>query len=154
MLMKGDFWSLCTVTFGPSAHGDTPPPLRHADVLNGWSYFIWLPIRPNNSNTRQKGNMFNASSARIHITKNMTMRWKTVGIVALFNAVHLKMFVDIVAMSSCEKRVRFRRFWNYLKKRWLIVNTCTVTDCYMIIQGPLKKWTEHSRNSHLMNIQA
>jgi len=25
------------VTFGPSAHGDTPPPLRHADVLNGWS---------------------------------------------------------------------------------------------------------------------
>ena len=34
---EGDFWSLCTVTFGPSAHGDTPPPLRHADVLNGWS---------------------------------------------------------------------------------------------------------------------
>jgi hypothetical protein len=34
---EGDFWSLCTVTFGPSAHGDTPLPLRHADVLNGWS---------------------------------------------------------------------------------------------------------------------
>ena len=34
---EGDFWSLCTMTFGPSAHGDTPPPLRHADVLNGWS---------------------------------------------------------------------------------------------------------------------
>ena len=80
---------------------------------------IWLPIRPNNSNTRQKGNMLNASSARIHITKNMTMRWKTVGIIALFNAVHLKMFVDIVAMSSCEKRVRFRRFWNYLKKNMI-----------------------------------
>ena len=26
-----------TVTFGQSAHGDTPPPLRHADVLNEWS---------------------------------------------------------------------------------------------------------------------
>ena len=25
------------MTFGPSAHGGTPPPLRHADVLNGWS---------------------------------------------------------------------------------------------------------------------
>ena len=25
------------MTFGPSAHGDTPLPLRHADVLNGWS---------------------------------------------------------------------------------------------------------------------
>ena len=25
------------MTFQPSAHGDTPPPLRHADVLNGWS---------------------------------------------------------------------------------------------------------------------
>ena len=25
------------MTFGPSAHGDTPPPLRHADVLNEWS---------------------------------------------------------------------------------------------------------------------
>mgnify|MGYP007048895123 CR=1 FL=1 len=69
--------------------------------------------------------MLNASSARIHITKNMTMRWKTVGIIALFNAVHLKMFVDIVAMSSCEKRVRFRRFWNYLKKKRLIINTST-----------------------------
>ena len=34
---EGDFRSLCTVTFWPSAHGDTPPPLRHADVLNGWS---------------------------------------------------------------------------------------------------------------------
>ena len=31
------FWSLCTVTFQPSAHGDTPPPLRYSDVLNGWS---------------------------------------------------------------------------------------------------------------------
>ena len=69
--------------------------------------------------------MLNASSARIHITKNMTMRWKTVGIIALFNAVHLKMFVDIVAMSSCEKRVRFRRFWNYLKKKGSIINTST-----------------------------
>ena len=34
---EGDFWYLCTVTFQPSAHGDTPPPLRHADVLNEWS---------------------------------------------------------------------------------------------------------------------
>ena len=34
---EGDFLSLCTVNFGPSAHGDTPPPQRHADVLNGWS---------------------------------------------------------------------------------------------------------------------
>ena len=25
------------MTFGPSAHRDTHPPLRHADVLNGWS---------------------------------------------------------------------------------------------------------------------
>ena len=25
------------MTFRPSANGDTPPPLRHADVLNGWS---------------------------------------------------------------------------------------------------------------------
>jgi hypothetical protein len=25
------------VTLQQSAHGDTPPPLRHADVLNGWS---------------------------------------------------------------------------------------------------------------------
>ena len=25
------------MTFRPSAHGDTPPPLTHADVLNGWS---------------------------------------------------------------------------------------------------------------------
>ena len=30
---EGDFWSLCTVTFRPSAYVDTPPPLRHADVL-------------------------------------------------------------------------------------------------------------------------
>ena len=37
---EGDFWSLCTVTFWPLAHGDTPPPLRHADILNGWS--LWL----------------------------------------------------------------------------------------------------------------
>ena len=34
---EGDFWSLCTVTFWPSVNGNTPPPLRHADVLNGWS---------------------------------------------------------------------------------------------------------------------
>ena len=34
---EGDFRSLCTVTFWPSAHGDTPTPLRHADVLNGRS---------------------------------------------------------------------------------------------------------------------
>ena len=34
---EGDFWSLCTVTFWPSAHGDTPLPLKHADVWNGWS---------------------------------------------------------------------------------------------------------------------
>ena len=25
------------MNFWPSAQGDTPPPLRHADVLNGWS---------------------------------------------------------------------------------------------------------------------
>ena len=25
------------MTFGPLAHGDTPPPLIHADVLNEWS---------------------------------------------------------------------------------------------------------------------
>ena len=37
---EGYFWSLCTVTFWPLAHGDTPPPLRHADVLNGWSLWI------------------------------------------------------------------------------------------------------------------
>ena len=40
---EGDFWSLCTVTFGPSAHGDTPPLLRHADILNGWS-LISYPV--------------------------------------------------------------------------------------------------------------
>jgi hypothetical protein len=34
---EGYFWSLCTVTFGPSAYGDTSHPLRHADVLNEWS---------------------------------------------------------------------------------------------------------------------
>ena len=28
------------MTFGPSAHGDTPTPLRHADVLNRWSLFL------------------------------------------------------------------------------------------------------------------
>ena len=32
---EGDFWSLCTVTFVPSAHAP-PHTLRHADVLNGW----------------------------------------------------------------------------------------------------------------------
>ena len=35
------------MTFGPSAHGDTPPPLRHADVLNGWSP-MW-PLEDNGS---------------------------------------------------------------------------------------------------------
>ena len=34
MLMKGIF---DPYGLGPSAHGDTPPPLRHADVLNEWS---------------------------------------------------------------------------------------------------------------------
>ena len=31
------------MTFGPSAHVDTPPPLRHADVLNGWSLSWHVP---------------------------------------------------------------------------------------------------------------
>ena len=34
---EGDFLSLCTVTFGPLAHVDTPPSLRNADILNEWS---------------------------------------------------------------------------------------------------------------------
>ena len=34
---EGDFLSLSTMTFWPLAHGDTPLPLRHADVWNGWS---------------------------------------------------------------------------------------------------------------------
>ena len=33
----GDFWSLCNVTFWPSANGDTPPLLRHACLKYGWS---------------------------------------------------------------------------------------------------------------------
>ena len=33
---------LGTVTFGPSANGDTPPPLRHADVLNEWSLTAFI----------------------------------------------------------------------------------------------------------------
>ena len=36
-MLTGNFLSLCAVTFRPSAYGDTPPPLRNADVLNGWS---------------------------------------------------------------------------------------------------------------------
>ena len=40
---EGDFWSLCTLTFWPSAHGDTPAPLRRADILNGLSLIVlWL----------------------------------------------------------------------------------------------------------------
>ena len=39
---EGNFWSLCTMTFWPSAHGDTPSPLRRTDVLNGWSSRAWL----------------------------------------------------------------------------------------------------------------
>ena len=36
--MKGIFDPyVSTVTFRPSAHRDTPPPQRHADVLNEWS---------------------------------------------------------------------------------------------------------------------
>jgi hypothetical protein len=42
---EGDFRSLCTVTFWPSANGDTPPALRHADVLNGWSLRQKVPVR-------------------------------------------------------------------------------------------------------------
>ena len=41
--MNGIFYPyVLTVTFGPSAHGDTPPPLGHAEVLNGWSLMILL----------------------------------------------------------------------------------------------------------------
>ena len=39
---KGDFWTLCTVTFWPSAYGDTPSLLRHADILNGWSLNLFI----------------------------------------------------------------------------------------------------------------
>ena len=48
---EGNFWSLATST---SAHGDTPPPPRHADILNGWfphlrfrnwnTFFIYIQI--------------------------------------------------------------------------------------------------------------
>ena len=34
------------MTFGPSAHGDTPPPLRHADVLNEWSLSVNVNVSP------------------------------------------------------------------------------------------------------------
>ena len=44
------FWSLCTVTFWPSAHGGHPFPLRHADVLDGWSQNIY--IHTSNANLR------------------------------------------------------------------------------------------------------
>ena len=39
---EGDFLSLCTVNFWPLAHGDTTLPLRHADVLNGWSQMFLI----------------------------------------------------------------------------------------------------------------
>ena len=38
------------MTFEPSAHGDTPPPLRHADVLNEWSLiFLCLVVLKENT---------------------------------------------------------------------------------------------------------
>ena len=36
---------MCTVTFWPSAYGDTLHSLRHADVLNGWSHKLFLYIK-------------------------------------------------------------------------------------------------------------
>ena len=69
---KGDFWSLCTVTFLPSAHGNTPPPLRHADVLNGWSLTCLACLALQMENVIQKitqpifvfGNIINQNKKR------------------------------------------------------------------------------------------